>query len=169
MCNHDCFNCTYDDCIAPETEDYADALTDIDNAIKDNSIEKQKARERAKRYADKHREELREKSRRYYYSHREEQNAKAIERSKRYYSKQKQRKREKWNENPELAREKQRKQRKAARDKLPHCDQCDMCRAIVNSKGDGDLRLCMRHWQLIERKVTSSPRWCELREKMKVS
>lgn len=73
-------------------------------------------------------------------------------------------KRRRWQQNPELYRQKQHDYRKRIKDNLPHCDECEFCVLIKKEKQDGFRRLCISEMQLIEQKVSNSPIWCKKRK-----
>lgn len=107
-CHPDCFACLYSDCIwdGMELADYLD--NSIDELNYPIDLSKQKAHDRANRYAAKHRDEIRAYSLKWYYEHHEEQKA----RSRKWAHENKDRiaaaKRKRWAENPEYYRQKQR-------------------------------------------------------------
>lgn len=73
-------------------------------------------------------------------------------------------KRRRWNNNPELYRQKQRDYRKRVKNNLPHCDECNLCVLVQKDKQDGYRRLCIGEMRLIEQKVSNSPHWCRKRK-----
>lgn len=101
VCNKDCFNCIYGDCVN-------DRL-DIDDFINDEvHREVQLNRNRSNRYVSNHREECRQKSIKYYYENKDKCN----QNSSKYAKENKERvaatKRKRYAENPELYKQKQR-------------------------------------------------------------
>lgn len=160
----DCHHCKFSDCVN-------DIITYAEFSAKDTnkevSKEQRKARDRANRYAEKHREENRKRSLDYYYKNRERLNERAKQWSKDNHLRVVSRKREKYQENPELYRQKQRDYRSRVKANLPHCDECEECILVQKDKGDGYRRLCIRELRLIEQKVSNSPQWCYKRKEKK--
>ena len=76
-CNHDCFNCTYSDCIVSElTHDDYLAERDIDAFAGVNEPkESSKRRAYKKKYREEHKEQDREYQRNYYQEHAEHKKA----------------------------------------------------------------------------------------------
>lgn len=76
MCNLDCFNCPYDDCINDEL-----SLDEYKEDINPRDIPKEvrMARERANRYARKNRQANRERSTRHYHENKEKYKEQATE------------------------------------------------------------------------------------------
>ena len=106
MCNMDCFNCEFDDCINDrlEVEDFKNSIDEVPKEIK-------RKREIANKYASNNREKNRIYALNYYYQHKEEQN----QRSREYAKENKERvaanKRAKYTSNIEFYRQKQREYR----------------------------------------------------------
>ena len=104
-CNHDCFNCTYNDCINDKLE-YSDFLDDVEP-----DRQKQLAKARSDRCREKHKTEVNARSRAWNNAHKERVN----ETKKIWQRENKQRvaaaKRKRWAENPEYYRQKQREYR----------------------------------------------------------
>lgn len=73
-------------------------------------------------------------------------------------------KRRRWNNNPDLYRQKQRDYRKRIRDNLPRCNECEECVIVKQTNKQGYYRLCIDNMQLIEQKVSNSPKWCKKRK-----
>ena len=84
-CNHDCFNCVYDDCISDEMtlDDYKLARKiERENSVKPKSrYGKERASEYNRKYYEDNLEECRLKVKKYHETHREEDR----QRSKNYY------------------------------------------------------------------------------------
>lgn len=81
MCNNDCFNCKYNDCIKNEiTKEEFKIQNELDKIIKDENV----LTERQRRYIkekEKNAEKLKERSRKYYHNNKE----KCKEKNKKYY------------------------------------------------------------------------------------
>ena len=159
ICDMNCLKCAYADCIN-DSDDFTFEELSIPDSYEEVSPELQKKRDRANRYTSTHREECRAKSLEYYYKNKE----KLCEKSRKWNKENPKRvafnKRRRWSENPELHRQKQRDYRKRVKESLPQCDECEFVFLVQNSKGDGCQRVCSKELRLIERKVSSSPRWC---------
>lgn len=110
-CHPDCFSCHYADCMwdGIEIDEYRDTFIDDLNHPVNSS--KQKARIRANRYAEKHREEIRAYSLKWYYDHHEEQKARGRKWARENKDRMAAAKRKRWAENPEYYRQKQREYR----------------------------------------------------------
>lgn len=160
-CYPDCFSCPYVECRYDrlESDDFEpDQMEDVPESVL-------KARARARKYANSHREENRERSRKWYAENKERDN----ERSKRWRQENKARiaarRRKNWSENPEKYRQMQRDYRKRVKESLPKCDECPQCTLVHKERlDDGFRRLCMIDMRLIERKVTTCPKWCRKRK-----
>lgn len=167
VCNMDCLNCIYSDCINDGDFTYEE-LSSPDFAV-EVSREKELARMRSRRYSETHREEIRAKSLVYYYAHKEQVTARVRQWNKDNPLRVSAGKRKRWSNDPEKYRQKQREYRHKVNDSLPHCDSCEGCISVLNSKtrkGDeeiGHQRLCVPSLRLIDYKVSSSPRWCPIR------
>ena len=104
-CNHDCFNCTYDDCINDRLE-YSDFVDDVE-------LDRQKklVKARSDRYRANHKAEVNARSRAWNDANKE----RVKETTKIWQRENKQRvaaaKRKRWAENPEYYRQKQREYR----------------------------------------------------------
>ena len=73
-------------------------------------------------------------------------------------------KRRRWDLRPEYYRQKQRDYRKNISSTVPKCNECKECAFVKNSKSGGISRVCILEMQIIERKVSASPRWCKKRK-----
>lgn len=71
ICNEDCFNCKYDDCILDSLGRY-----NKEPEPKEVSEKKMKNRIRMARYYQENKEAIKAQKKEYYYAHREEINAK---------------------------------------------------------------------------------------------
>lgn len=165
ICNHDCFNCKFSDCIndTPTLEE----LTSKDTISEEVSREKKLARERSNRYAENNREKIRIASLNYYYANRE----KRISYSKKWCKDNHLRvnalKRKRYHDNLELSRSKQNEYRKKVRKSLPQCNECEECVLVKKTKSDGYIRLCLNDLRLVEQKVSCSPNWCHRRKELR--
>ncbi len=118
-CHPNCEQCPYADCRydGMQAEDYQDSL--VDELLFPVSRERQMARDRANRYAEKHREEIRQYSLEHYHENREEYNARSRQWQRDNKDRRAAMKRKRWAENPEYYRKKQREYRKRAKGELP--------------------------------------------------
>ena len=71
ICNEDCFNCQYDDCVLDSLGRYNE-----ETEPKEVSEKKMKARIRMAKYYQENKEAIKAQKKAYYYAHREEINAK---------------------------------------------------------------------------------------------
>lgn len=165
VCNRDCFNCKFEDCINDSLT--VEELTKKDEIKEEVSREVQLKRDCWNRYAQKNREKISRYSKEYYYKNRE----KILERSKQWQKDNPLRvnaqKRELYHKDIELSRQKQRDRRAKIRESLPHCNDCEECLLVQKDKGEGYRRLCVRDLRLIEQKGTTSPFWCSKRKENK--
>jgi hypothetical protein len=116
VCNKDCFNCPYEDCINDDLslkEYKEDAIgEEVPHSVK-------MARIRANRYANSHKEKISEYQKKWYEKNKAHDNARSKQWSKDNKNRVSAAKRERWQQNPEYYREKQREykaRRKAERE-----------------------------------------------------
>lgn len=46
------------------------------------------------------------------------------------------------------------------KEKPPNCDTCGSCTVVIAPDGKDDIRVCLRHRQLVANEVRTSPMWC---------
>ena len=163
VCDRKCFECRFSDCIN-NTFSYDELSKKEDIEI---SREQKMARDRANRYSENHRIELRQKGREYYYSHRELMNERSKQWSKENPLRVSSRRKEARLKDPEKYRQKQREYKQRVREGFPHCNECEECVLVENTKNDGHTRVCCYDMRLIEKKVSTSPHWCIKRKEIK--
>ena len=73
-------------------------------------------------------------------------------------------KRRRWRHDPEKFQRLQQKYRQKIVARLPHCDECEECVLIEETKKGLYIRLCVADLRLIERKVCNCPHWCQKRK-----
>ena len=88
VCNRDCFNCPFPDCINDvDTQEDIDAAERREQKIKDGWCRAERIARRQKEYRDEHREKAIESSRKYYATHKDHVKKKHAE----WYQKNKER------------------------------------------------------------------------------
>ena len=160
-CYPDCFNCPYADCRYDrlESEDFEpDQMEDVPESVL-------KARTRARKYENSHKEENRERSRKWYAENKERDKERAKKWNHENKARIAARRRKNWSENPEKYRKKQRDYRARAKDQLPKCDECSQCTKIHCERlEDGFRRLCVVDMRLVRNTILTSPEWCRKRK-----
>ena len=160
-CYPDCFNCPYADCRYDrlESDDFEpDQMEDVPESVL-------KTRERARKYADSHKEKNRERSRKWYEENRDSEKERAKKWNHENRARIAARRRKNWSENPERHRKKQRDYRAKVKEQLPKCDECSQCTKIHCERlEDGFRRLCVVDMRLVRNTILTSPEWCKKRK-----
>lgn len=73
-------------------------------------------------------------------------------------------KRRRYRNDPEKYRFEARAYKEKRAANLPHCNSCEHCVLVKNTKNDGVTRICTVEMRMIEKKVSNSPQWCNKRD-----